>query len=125
MTELFRIDYPKSKAEQRRWGKEYGLNAIYAGKHWSRRRADSEYWHAITRAAIARAGIPRRPAQQPVEITFRWNDRLDLDNHAYIAKMIVDSIKGHLIADDSRRYVRRIVHEWHEGNYIEVEVKTL
>ena len=90
MREMICIEYPKTKAGKRQWGKEYGMNAIYAGKHWSRRKADSEYWHSLTHAALVRAGIPRNPAQKPVSIDFWWDDRLDLDNHAYMAKMIVD-----------------------------------
>lgn len=62
MREMICIEYPKTKAGKRQWGKEYGLNAIYAGKHWSRRKADSEYWHSLTHAALVRAGIPRNPA---------------------------------------------------------------
>lgn len=122
MKEAFRIDYPKTKAGQKQWGEEYSLNAIYGGKHWSKRKADSEYWHTLTRAALLRAGIPRRPAQNPVEIAFYWDDRLDLDNHAYIRKMIVDGMKGWVIVDDDRRYIRRITDGWHDEAYILVEV---
>lgn len=103
MKEMICIEYPKTKAGKRQWGKEYGMNAIYAGKHWSRRKADSEYWHSLTQAALVRAGIPQRPAPKPVSIDFWWDDRLDLDNHAYMAKMIVDALKGWVIQDDNRR----------------------
>lgn len=122
MRETFRIEYPKTKAGKKQWGKEYGLNAIYAGKHWSRRKADSEYWHMLTQAALFRAGIPRRPAQKPVTITFYWDDRLDLDNHAYMRKMIIDGMKGWVIVDDDRRYIRWITDGWHDETYILVEV---
>lgn len=56
-------------------------------------------------------------------ITFRWNDRLDLDNHAAMSKMIVDAVKGWVIEDDTRRWVHELHHLWHEENYIEVEIK--
>jgi len=39
----FSIEYPKTKAARARWGREYSLNAIYAGKHWRRRKEDAEY----------------------------------------------------------------------------------
>lgn len=123
MREMICIEYPKTKAGKRQWGKEYGLNAIYAGKHWSRRKADSEYWHSLTHAALVRAGIPRNPAQKPVSIDFWWDDRLDLDNHAYMAKMIVDALKGWVIQDDNRRCVREIAHHWHDRGCILVEIR--
>ena len=123
MEEMICIEYPKTKAGKRQWGKEYGMNAIYAGKHWSRRKADGEYWHSLTHAALVRAGIPRNPAQKPVSIDFWWDDRLDLDNHAYMAKMIVDALKGWVIQDDNRRCVREIAHHWHDRGCILVEIR--
>ena len=104
MKEMICIEYPKTKAGKRQWGKEYGMNAIYAGKHWSRRKADSEYWHSLT-------------------IDFWWDDRLDMDNHAYMAKMIVDALKGWVIQDDNRRCVREIAHHWHDRGCILVEIR--
>lgn len=123
MKEMICIEYPKTKAGKRQWGKEYGMNAIYAGKHWSRRKADSEYWHSLTQAALVMAGIPQRPAPKPVSIDFWWDDRLDLDNHAYMAKMIVDALKGWVIQDDNRRCVREIAHHWHDRGCILVEIR--
>lgn len=104
--ERFEIAYPTSPAERKRWNKDYSLNAIYAGKHWSHRREDAEYWHLLTMSALLKAKVPRKLFGKPVCISFAWNDRLDCSNHAYIAKMIEDALKGWLIADDSRRYVK-------------------
>lgn len=123
MTESFRIYYPKSKAEQKRWAKEYGMNAYYAGKHWSRRNQDAEFWHLITRNALSQQEIRRTPFENPVEISFLWNDRLDIDNHAVMGKMIVDAIKGMLINDDSRRWLKGVCHYFHEEDYILVQIK--
>ena len=122
MTELFRIYYPKSKAEQKRWAKEYGMNAYYAGKHWSRRKQDAEYWHLLTRSALNRQEVRRTPFEKPVVITILWNDRLDIDNHAIMGKMIVDAIKGRLINDDNRRWVKGICHFFHDEDYILVKI---
>ena len=33
-------------------------------------------------------------AKHPVYITFYHTDRLDIDNHAAVGKMVVDAIKG-------------------------------
>lgn len=122
MTETLRIPYPKSKAGQKEWAGKYGLNAIYAGKHWSKRRQDSDDWHRLVRAEVARQGLRKTPIGRPVAISFYWNDRLDLDNHAYMAKMIVDALKGIWLEDDDRRHVREISHHWHDENSIKIEV---
>lgn len=122
MTESFRIYYPKSKAEQKRWSKEYGMNAYYAGKHWSRRKEDAEYWHLLTRSALNRQEVRKTPFEKPVVITILWNDRLDIDNHAVMGKMIVDAIKGRLINDDNRRWVKGVCHFFHDEDYILVKI---
>ena len=122
MTESFRIYYPKSKAEQKRWAKEYGMNAYYAGKHWSRRKEDAEYWHLLTRSALNRQEVRKTPFEKPVVITILWNDRLDIDNHAVMGKMIVDAIKGRLINDDNRRWVKGVCHFFHDEDYILVKI---
>ena len=115
----FRIEYPPN------FGKLYGLNAIYAGKHWSARQKDSVYWHTIVRKALKNAGIKKGAYKHPVSITFWWDDRLDCSNHAYASKMIEDALKGYLIVDDNKKWVKRITHEFHTGKCILVEIKAL
>ena len=119
----FKIPYPPTKAGKSQWAKEYGLNAYWAGKHWAKRKADAEYWHCLVHAELRKQGIKPRIAKNPVSITFRWNDRLDLSNHAAMSKMIEDAVKGWIIQDDSRKWVQEIRHIWHDENYIEVEIK--
>lgn len=119
----FVIPYPSSKAERTRWSKNFGLNAIYAGKHWKARRADSQYWHALVRAQMHRQDIPMEVFRHPVCVTFGWNDHLDIDNHAYMGKMIVDAMKEYCLADDSRKYVVGIKHEFHNRDCITVRVE--
>lgn len=101
--ETFKIPYPKSKAGSKNWSKQYGVNAYYAGKHWSVRKRDAEFWHMMVRSCMNSQDVRREPFKRPVIITFRWNDRLDIDNHAIMGKMIVDAMKGRVIEDDSRR----------------------
>lgn len=118
----FRIPYPETAAGRKNWNREYGLNAIYAGKHWSRRRTDAEYWHALTVSALNRTHPPKTPFQRPVVISFLWNDGLDMSNHAYMAKMIEDAMKGRIIKDDSGKYVVGMEHYFHDKPWIEVRV---
>lgn len=63
-----------------------------------------------------------QPFENPVVISFYWNDRLDLDNHSMMAKMIIDAMKGSLLHDDSKRWVKSITHHWHDEETIRVVV---
>ena len=119
----FTIPYPKTKKQKASFCREYGLNSIYAGKHWSRRKADKDYWHLLVMSELRKQGIPQSCADRPVEITFSWDDGLDCSNHAYAAKMIEDLLKGYIIKDDSRRYVKRITHEFNNDGIIKVTVQ--
>jgi hypothetical protein len=118
--EIIRIPYPKTAAGKKEWNKRFGMNAYYSGKHWSKRKEDADFWHTLTRAAMSKAQVRRRPFEKPVVITFLWNDKLDLDNHSIMSKMIIDALKGRLINDDTRKWVRGIEHYWHEDDYIKV-----
>lgn len=123
MREIFVIPYPKTAAGKKAWNKQYGMNALYSGKHWSKRREDAEAWHMMTKAAMSKAQCRRKPFEKPVVITFLWNDRLDISNHAYMAKMIEDGMRGRIINDDSRRWVRGHCHYFHERDCIKVIVE--
>lgn len=111
----FIIKYPKNISD-------YGLNSIYKGKHWSKRKQDSDYWHWIVKSELNRQKIPKALFEKPVKVKFYWNDRFDIDNHAYMGKMIVDALKGFIIKDDSRKYLKAVEHCFHEKDYILCEV---
>lgn len=117
----FTIPYPP-KSEMATWNKQYGLNAIYSGKHWTRRKADSEYWHNLVHLYLKQQKVAQKLFEEPVHITFRWNDNLDCSNHAYMAKLIEDGLKEYLLKDDSKKYVKGISHFFHDGDFIEVEI---
>lgn len=119
----FIIPYPPTKAGRSQWAREYGLNAYWAGKHWARRKQDAEYWHSMVRSELRKQGIKPRMVAGPVELRFWFNDRLDCSNHAAMVKMTEDALKGVLIADDSRKYVKKITTAFHDENFILVEVK--
>lgn len=118
----FIIPYPTTKNGRAEWSKKYGLNAYWAGKHWAQRKNDADYWHNLVHSELRRQGI-RGGFDRPVSITFRWNDRLDLDNHAAMGKMIVDALKGVVIPDDSRRWFKRLEYGWHDEDWILVEIE--
>jgi len=120
---MFTIPYPKTKAAMKEFCKQYGLNSIYSGKFWRRRKEDSEYWHKLVKAQLLKQRITPGIYKKPVCITFYWNDNMDCSNHAYIAKMIEDALKGYLIKDDSRPYVKRVSNEFYDGNCITVQIE--
>ena len=95
----FTIPYPPTKKGKSAFCRRYGLNAYYAGKHWSARKRDAEELHDLAGSAMRRAGIRERLIPSPVEITFRWDDGLDVDNHAVMGKAFVDAMKGYIFWD--------------------------
>lgn len=122
--ECFRIEYPNTPAGKKDWNKRFSDNAYYAGKHWAVRKKDADYWHNMVRACMDRQGVRKRPFEKPVEILLFWNDRLDVDNHSIMGKMIVDAMKGRLIQQDSRKWVKGVSHVFHDrGDFIWVEVR--
>ena len=118
----FRIKYPETDIGKKDWNKRYSLNAYYAGKHWMERKEDSNYWHWLSHSALATQCRSIKMFEEPVTLEFNFNDSLDCSNHAAIAKMIEDSLRGIVIKDDSRKYVKQIILGFHEEDCIEVKV---
>ena len=123
MKTVFELPYPPTKAGRTAWSKLYGLNAYWSGKHWAQRKKDAEYWHYLVRSELRRQGVKPRVFKHPVYITFYHNDGLDIDNHAAVGKMVVDAIKGVLIADDDRKHFAGVRHLFWDGDSIWVEVE--
>ena len=123
MVEVIRIPYPNTEAGKKQWNKLYGLNAYYSGKHWSKRQEDARYWHMLTLAAMAKGHCRKAPFENPVILTFYFNDWLDCSNHAMYIKMIEDAMKGRIIQDDSRRWVKGIECYFHNEDHILVIVR--
>lgn len=119
----FYIDYPPTKKGKAAWNKRFGLNAYYSGKHWSQRKRDAEDLHMICRAAMNRAGIKSEFLEYPVEVRFFWDDDLDVDNHAALGKAFVDAMKGRILHDDNRMWLKKVTHEFWDGGKIRVEVR--
>ena len=120
---VFEIDYPPTKKGKTAWNKRFGLNAYYAGKQYQQRKRDAQELHGITTSAMKRARVRRQMVSGPVEVRFYWDDRLDADNHAVIGKAVVDAMKGYILPDDNRRWVKKVSHEFWDGDKIRVEVE--
>lgn len=125
MREVFKIEYPNTPAGKKQWMKQFGANAYYAGKFWAQRKKDADYWHAMVRACMDRQGLRKRPFDRTVVITMYFNDRLDCSNHSVMFKMIEDGMKGRLIHDDSRKWVKGNEIYFHDEDYIKVVVREI
>lgn len=116
------LPYPSTPEGRKNWSKWYSLNAYWSGKHWANRKKDADFWRGFVKSEMYKQKIPKKPFEKPVKIRFWWNDGLDVDNHAAMAKMIVDALKGWVIVNDSKRYYASCEHCFHLRNYIIVEV---
>lgn len=119
----FEIKYPDGKKEKQAFCRRYGLNAYYSGKHWAARQDDAEALHALTEYSLKQAGIENHLFEHPVRVRFLWDDGLDVDNHAVLGKCIVDTLKGKLIKDDNRKWLKAVTHEVWDGGAIRVEIE--
>lgn len=76
--------------------------------------------------ALGSGAFPKRvrkqPFKGPVSVTFFWDDNLDSDNHAALGKMMLDAMKGWVVQDDSRRWVKGTCH-WFADNAGEIRVE--
>ena len=119
---VFEIPYPPGKGK-REWNQRFGLNAYYAGKHYQQRRRDAEELHQITWLSMRKAKIRKETVNVPVKLTFLFDDGLDCSNHAVIVKAVEDAMKGWIIKDDSRKYVKSITVMFHQKNCLRVVVE--
>ena len=119
----FIIPYPSTKEGKAAWNKRFGLNAYYAGKHWTKRQQDAEYWHKLVWSEMERQKVRKFPFQNPVHIYMWFNDRLDASNHAAMLKLVEDSCKGRIIKDDNRKYVHGVHILFHDEDCIRIRVQ--
>lgn len=72
---------------------------------------------------LKRQGIRKNIFPEQVKVTFYWDDRLDIDNHALMGKMTVDALKGYLLQNDSKRYFSEVCHKYWDGKCIKIEIE--
>lgn len=86
-----------------------GLNKIYAGVHWAIRSKDKEKMRLLVRSVV---GLNHKQYEKPVHLKMSFKSRLDISNHAYLFKLIEDSlVKCGLLKDDTDKYVAKITLE--------------
>lgn len=102
---------------------KYSFNKVYAGMHWTKRKAAADYFHSLTQCALYNQKLPKLPFKKPVRITMYFNSNLDVSNHSWIAKMIEDGMKGWLIQDDTKKYVAELDQKFWGGEGIKVVIE--
>ena len=98
------------------------LNSIYSGYHWSNRVKKALKIHKIVKCALIKQNIQRKLIKSPVCINFYWKSRLDLDNHGYLAKLIIDGLKGYLLFDDDKKHIIKISHSYWDSDGVKVQI---
>lgn len=101
---------------------QYGLNKVYAGVHWSKRNKQAEEIHDLVYYSMMQQNIPPVLFKKPVVICISYNSNLDCDNHGYLTKMLVDGMKGYLLKDDSKKYVKEIRQKFWGDDGILIEI---
>ena len=104
---------------------EWGLNKKYSGEHWSVRDREAEQVHMLVKSCLRSARIPRGVFEKPVAITIFYNSHLDIDNHGYLSKLIIDGLKSYVIADDNRKHVKSLTQEFYDEDGITVRIEEI
>jgi len=101
---------------------EYGMNKIYVGMHWAKRQKQAKEMHELMNYSMLAQHVPKKLFKRPVVIDISYNSKLDIDNHGYLTKMLVDGLKGYLIQDDTRRFVIEVRQKFYDGKDILIEI---
>lgn len=118
----FVIHYPATKKGKAAFTKCYGLNAYYAGKHWSVRNKDADYFHSLVRYELIEQGLRPDMMDGPVQVVISFDDGLDVDNHAVMGKYIIDALKGVCFEDDRRKFISSVTYTFNDENLIKVSL---
>jgi Holliday junction resolvase RusA-like endonuclease len=62
----------------------------------------------------------------PVSILIRYDSQLDIDNHGFVSKAIIDALKDAVLGgEDNKNHVVRLTQEFYSGKGIEVTVEPI
>ena len=119
---VLELPYPDTSEERKKWAQYFGLEAYIKGKLWKNRRDDEAFWDSFVKAELERQRVPIHPFTKPVKICFKWNDRLSLDNHAVMARLITKAMQGWVLSALNRQCYAACEHSFHEQEYIRIEI---
>ena len=100
----------------------WSWNKMYAGVHWSKRKAEADRIHALVYYSInCKEGYLERV---DIRVTAYFKNRpLDPDN--ITSKFYIDGLVGNVIEDDTREFVRRVTTQSEidkENPRVEIEI---
>lgn len=99
---------------------QWSSNTIYAGVHWTQRKKQADQVHEMVGWLVK----GKEQYLTPVEITMYFNCGLDIDNCAYVAKLIIDGLRhSGILIDDTKKYVKALSLRYWEGEGVKVEIK--
>ena len=102
---------------------KFGMNKLYAGVHWAIRKQQADFIHSLVQTTLYANKVPRKLFEKPVKVSISYNSKLDIDNHSYLSKLIIDGLKGYLITDDTKKYLVELKQKFWQGEGILVEVE--
>lgn len=102
---------------------KYSMNEIYSGKHWSVRKKTADEIHELTQWCMIMSLVKKELYKKPVVVTISYDSRLDIDNHGWLSKMIIDAMKDYILKDDTKKYVKELRQKFWNGDGILVEVE--
>lgn len=91
--------------------KQFSTNKFYSGMHWTKRKKIADYYHKLI---ISQLKKKHELFTNPVCITMCFNNKFDIDNCSGMAKLIIDGMKGLLIVDDNRKYLKSLTLKFWE-----------
>lgn len=103
----------------------FSLNSVYSGEHWAKRKSRASYIHNLVYQEMKRQKVQKKVCTRPVMIEILYNSNLDIDNHGYLSKLIIDGMKGYLIQEDNRKYVIGLIQRFKSGHGITVRVEEI
>lgn len=101
--------------------KQYGLNDN-KGRCWGKVSKLTTEVQELTYYSMLQQKVPRKLFTKPVTIQISYNSNLDCDNHGLVTKWIIDSMKGYLIKDDKKEYVKEVRQKFWDEDGIFVEI---
>jgi Holliday junction resolvase RusA-like endonuclease len=110
-------------------GRPLSWNKYYAGQHWAKRKAMSDEWKWVVKAALTKWRVPRKPITAPVRIIFFVYVKRAIDCDNIVLKTYIDGMREWgFLPDDTPKWVAQItiaVKTGFEEEKVDVEVSSV
>ncbi len=82
------------------------LNEWYSSSHWTKRKSQKDYFKKKITTLLLEQGCHKNGKIDKFKVSLVYNSRLDPDNTITIIKIFVDSLKGLVVKDDTKKYFK-------------------